>query len=1049
MKHNHPSKLINCLLSGLMLFGATGVAHGMAQRVSTFEIGIDAPWRIEPSTTEITSCNNKMGCIPSVGAVTHGAIPIQITVHDANSESFVNHHYFDADISVEDKRIPRQFLSVDVVEYSEDGQNEVRSTFLLNDLHEMERTLGTWLLSTPSHTDNHQLCRQWSGDDCEAQGMADLAETSEWHATLFYTPQLVQSPGANVRLKVELELLMSKTHLKQVFNPADQKYHTVELIPLIEPEVFAQHVNVHLGEDKLPKFDDRWAYGDLHYHSQGTDNDGETAYSYRGTLQAMSALGLDFLFATDHASNSEQLVQTSFVLSDALFALMTSGDLVTTLNEGIYEQFYGLRDMSPNRFSHHLDLINGYGGANSEVSSYARQDTVGKLSVPQIFLGAEVDVVPEVRANEEYIGPANGHRISEICSGIPNIAKYLYSGNLNYLAAEIDFNIFGAPNYSVCDIQHLVDLVDGGSDDPRWLIRDFQGKASTDYYARQHLLHLPGDPQRSDAFVKSNTSTYGGATRRLKDVIDYDYEGANKGYFFLAHPTKDTYGDHNGRLGPDILPFSEAQLKDAFKSQYMLGLEVWNEDVHLTSEIAPNATEHGSKQFDNYTEDDTKYRLVYTDGGEFIPVDDLQNWAYESTTSGYWSELQKGLRLWDQTLMWGLNPAQTAGLDWLASDEPRRIFIAGGSDSHGDFNYRREGYFFGTKETVDSAIGKPRNLLFTGSPQGDYQSSGFSSGQPYTQGQVLDALKSGNFSVTDGPALRMVFDMNRNSIIDDDDIPMGDIVDSNETGNYTALPLIVEWKSTPEFGKVKRIDLWVGGFSDHHEEGMVYAPWQGGIGLEDENTSLYTDPDSGREYRLDRSTGTWIDPEGSLRLIIADTEGYQGQQVINFRPAFYPVGSRRVEVTVNNGEKLWNDGRTPTTTQDGEIKPGSGFEPPLGSPSDEGVGLFEDPKTPDRMYVRATAIAKNFDGNIMDCRRLQGECINRWAYTNPVWIIPPQGILIDGEYAESDINPGQGTVIDGSFEMSDINPIQKAPVTYDTGITITVSDPVAQTESRR
>jgi hypothetical protein len=67
-----------------------------------------------------------------------------------------------------------------------------------------------------------------------------------------------------------------------------------------------EHLRVHLAAASLPRFGPGWAYGDLHYHSQGTDNDGESAYAYRGVLQAMAAMGLDFVVAADHASNSAQ-----------------------------------------------------------------------------------------------------------------------------------------------------------------------------------------------------------------------------------------------------------------------------------------------------------------------------------------------------------------------------------------------------------------------------------------------------------------------------------------------------------------------------------------------------------------------------------------------------------------------------------------------------------------------------------------------------------------------------------------------------------------------
>ena len=50
--------------------------------------------------------------------------------------------------------------------------------------------------------------------------------------------------------------------------------------------------------------------------------------------------------------------------------------------------------------------------------------------------------------------------------------------------------------------------------------------------------------------------------------------------------------------------------------------------------------------------------------------------------------------------------------------QPRRMFAAGGSDAHGDWNYRREGYFFGTAEVDSTAMGTPRNLVYVGEPQG-------------------------------------------------------------------------------------------------------------------------------------------------------------------------------------------------------------------------------------------------------------------------------------------------------------------------------------------
>ena len=63
-----------------------------------------------------------------------------------------------------------------------------------------------------------------------------------------------------------------------------------------------------------PRFrDDRWAYGDLHFHGQGTDNEGESGYNYRGVIRAMGAMGLDFVLATEHASDSDQILDVDYM----------------------------------------------------------------------------------------------------------------------------------------------------------------------------------------------------------------------------------------------------------------------------------------------------------------------------------------------------------------------------------------------------------------------------------------------------------------------------------------------------------------------------------------------------------------------------------------------------------------------------------------------------------------------------------------------------------------------------------------------------------------
>ena len=128
--------------------------------------------------------------------------------------------------------------------------------------------------------------------------------------------------------------------------------------------------------------------------------------------------------------------------------------------------------------------------------------------------------------------------------------------------------------------------------------------------------------------------------------------------------------------------------------------------------------------------------------------------------------------------------------------------MAGGSNAHGDLNYRRKGTPCLSRwcdaPVSDTALGKPRNLVRVSQPPTDGR---------YSNRQVIDALRTGEFSVTDGPALRVVMDRNANGKVDDSDLQMGSTFDIYP-GEHA--PLLVEWKSTPEFGAVREIDIYVG-----------------------------------------------------------------------------------------------------------------------------------------------------------------------------------------------------------------------------------------------
>ena len=203
--------------------------------------------------------------------------------------------------------------------------------------------------------------------------------------------------------------------------------------------------------------------------------------------------------------------------------------------------------------------------------------------------------------------------------------------------------------------------------------------------------------------------------------------------------------------------------------------------------------------------------------------------------------------------------------------------MAGGSDAHGDLNYRRTGYLIRNEKINDAALGKPRNLVQVGAPAGPLLPRGGSLAPVavHSQEQVSEALADGRFSITDGPALRIAVDLDHDGVIDDGEPTMGDVVTLDPT---RSLPLLVEWKSTPEFGPVTRIDLYVGARSSQvdlgsaeHAIGRTYAPPIPGVfhhsipGVVDGMPTpdpVVEDPPYNR-----MNDNYWEDPTGSLRFV--------------------------------------------------------------------------------------------------------------------------------------------------------------------------------------
>jgi hypothetical protein len=864
---------------------------------------IDAPWRIEPSAA----------------TQGHAKIPLTITFHDVRDQGEID-------------RAPFPFGSICglyVLEgYTTEG--EVHPVTAIDPAHFYEiEASKRWTLdgALTGGADAHLLRRIWNGES--PNDVLKVNDWTEWNATVFYEPRN-QTPGADIKLIAMARLSsggpcsaspLSQDEVLLQLTRGRESHRMREGIPPpggpgpVDPKAaqffFGDFLKVHLASEPLPRFDDRWVYGDLHYHSQGTDNEGESAINYRGVSQAMKALGLDYVFATEHASNSRKITGFHQVfVTDILRLPWWLQDIKQWLLDWARDIDLGapvieldaLRDMSPQRFAYLYDWLNLPGGVNAQVGASG-----GPARAPQIFLGGEVDAWPEINSVEAVSGWFN----------YSHMRSYIFKNACNELPLDLLPHPIQTDFAKHCVPDSTYDFGNG-----EFGIRDPQGIIEM-AAARQHIVHLPyhsnqpGAVTGRNAFIPSTTTTYGGASRRLQTLISDELEAAKKGYFFLAHPTSAASGSGVDRLGPDIVPYSDVQLERAFRSRYVLGLQFWNENTHFQSK-AP------SKAFPMLHQQGHVYRPP---PGEPNPdpnhVVVSFNWNWETADNvGELVSLGDGGRMWDQVLRWGITPSRTAGIPWLAPGAPRKFFMAGGSDAHGDLNYRREGRFsLGWANANDTAIGKPRNLTYVGPERlGGPNAVG--------QNQVIDHLAKGQFSVTDGPALRMAIDVNGNGIIDDADVPMG--------GDFAAgsgpAPLLVEWKSTREFGELDWIDIFVGAQAGSHR-GLVYAP-QFAAACDKRNIP-----------ECPMLDGYVRDPNGSLRFTVPAAHRMSGVQRIDLRPSDYKLFDIECKII----------------DDDPELPPRRECK---------AINI----QYPSRLYTRAVAVTR------------PPQSMRRHAFTNPIWM---------------------------------------------------------------
>ncbi len=175
----------------------------------------------------------------------------------------------------------------------------------------------------------------------------------------------------------------------------------------------------------------------------------------------------------------------------------------------------------------------------------------------------------------------------------------------------------------------------------------------------------------------------------------------------------------------------------------------------------------------------------------------------------YPNELMEGVALWDALLQANL------------TSPPRKLFMSGGSDAHGDFNYAS--YMSLDNFATDNALGKVQTVVFV--PECDTNGYDRSNLPPISE--LLEALKQGRSIVTDGPFVNIGLDFNDDGdFTDPDDALPGDDRTVPAAG---PAPLTLRWRSTPDFGPVVLVRIFAAN-SDGSIEAFSLDPTTSGEG---------------------------------------------------------------------------------------------------------------------------------------------------------------------------------------------------------------------------
>lgn len=267
------------------------------------------------------------------------------------------------------------------------------------------------------------------------------------------------------------------------------------------------------------------------------------------------------------------------------------------------------------------------------------------------------------------------------------------------------------------------------------------------------------------------------------------------GFAYAAHPDDPISPLLRGgtwNLKADYLAPGGKALRTA-----LVGLEPWN---RATTETADNA-------HDPYCE---------------RPHENPTSCFQPDPDANEYNRLEKGFKeSWLPLLRRGLENSGPPG-----AEPPFKVFIAAGSDAHGDLNYEATMDAVDFTHSISRLMGYAENNRLGGvftvvecprgmGPRGE---------------NVLRALRAGRSVLSNGPLLIAGFDVNHNGSLDDpEDVKIGQQIVSSSA---QLPPLMLEWVSSREFGPVVSLRLIVGSAAGETKPQEIPIPSQKALASE-------------------------------------------------------------------------------------------------------------------------------------------------------------------------------------------------------------------------